>query len=66
MEKIKCPNCGSNKSEWGYGNTISNGVVQGRLNTNDVQTFFYLGCMECSETVSIISCDDVIEILNKK
>ncbi len=60
MKKQKCPECGSSRLEWGYNKRIKTNVVQGRLNTNDVETFFYLGCADCSETVKIINCDDVI------
>lgn len=62
----KCPKCGGSQLEWGYSNRITNDVSQGRLNTNDVETFFYLGCEDCSETVKIINCNDVVGILNKQ
>ncbi len=62
--KLKCNECGSSELEWDHGAKITSGVVQGRLNTNDVETFFYLGCNECSETVKIVSCDDVANLLN--
>ncbi len=65
MEKQKCPECGSSQLKWGHGNRITSGVVQGRLNTNDVETFLYLGCEDCSETAKIINCDNVVDILNK-
>ncbi len=65
MSKEKCGECGSLELEWDYGNKITSKVVQGRLNTSDVKTFFYLGCSQCSETVKIIDCDEVVNILSQ-
>lgn len=66
MSKTKCNECGSSDLEWNYGNKITSGVVHGRLNTNDVKTFFYLGCRSCSATVRAIDCDDVVAILDQR
>ncbi len=66
MSKAKCNECGSSDLEWNYGNKITSGVAQGRLNTSDVKTFFYLGCPNCSATVRTIDCDEVVDILDQK
>lgn len=65
MSKDKCDECGSNNLRWGYTEQIINGVAQGRLKTDDVVTLFYLGCEECSETVSVMNCDEIVELLGE-
>lgn len=46
-----CPECGEKKLTWSTAPHKKNGVADGRLTMRDVETIFYLGCEECSETL---------------
>ncbi|EOC0210443.1 hypothetical protein ACI0YR_003930 [Cronobacter dublinensis] len=59
-----CPECGSKSLTWDVTITTTSAVVQGRLRTSDVTGLFFLGCDECSETVSTVRMDDVAAFLN--
>ncbi|QHJ81263.1 MAG: hypothetical protein [Caudoviricetes sp.] len=60
-----CRECGSTALSWFAQNTVPNGTQQNRLNTHDVQCVFVLGCDDCSETLKIISADNIAEHFNK-
>jgi hypothetical protein len=63
-QPTKCKHCGSTHLTWDNAITIRSGVQQNRLNTNDVECLFYLGCDECSETVAVLNADKVAQYLN--
>ncbi|KSQ21731.1 hypothetical protein APB26_32640 [Pseudomonas aeruginosa] len=65
-EITKCKCCGSADLSWQTGNTIRNEIQQGRLNTYDVQCIFSLGCNYCSETLAVISADQVAALMNEQ
>ncbi|WP_102945268.1 hypothetical protein [Stenotrophomonas sp. VV52] len=59
-----CKECGSTELEWFSHVRILNAVQQGQLNTHDVGCVFVLGCIECSESLSIVKAEDVAGLLN--
>jgi len=61
---MKCPECGSEKLTWDEGTQNLSGVQDGRLRQNEVHGIFFLGCDECSETVSIVPASKVANYLN--
>lgn len=53
-QPVVCRYCGSAALSWDSRNTVkASGPVQGRLNSQDVECVFYLGCDECSETLMV-------------
>jgi uncharacterized protein (DUF983 family) len=62
---MRCPRCDSNRLTWTVANRVTNGVVDGRLRAHDVEAMFTLGCDECSETIGVISADDVADLLTR-
>ena len=63
---ILCPNCGSKYLKWYSGIRKINNIVDNRLSMHDIDVQFHLACENCSETVKIISGDEVAKILNEK
>lgn len=59
-----CKVCGSNKLTWQTSIVNRSTVVQGRLNTGDVECIFFLGCDHCSETLATVSADKVVGLIN--
>jgi len=59
----KCK-CGSTNLTWQTTNITRSGIQQGRLNTNDVDCQFFLGCDDCSETLATVSADRVASLMN--
>lgn len=59
-----CPECGSKSLTWDVAVAKTSDVVQGRLRTSDVTGMFFLGCDECSETVSNVRMEDIAIFLN--
>jgi len=60
----QCSACGSYRLVWSAGPVKLNGIVDGRLTMHDVETRFYLGCEECSETlIHNVSPDEVAAAL---
>lgn len=59
----ECKECGSTSLYWFTNVRIKNNVVQGRLNTHDMECVFVLGCEECSETLHIQSADAIAQLL---
>ena len=57
----KCPECGSNQLSWFCHPHNKSDVVDGRLRMHDVGVNFVLGCDECSETVQVVSGDQIAE-----
>ena len=62
-EGCACKECGSTNLTWHTSNVIRSNVQQGRLNTNDVECLFYLGCDDCSETLMSLRADKVAGLL---
>lgn len=62
--KGKCPECGGGPLVWSAGPVKLAPVADGRLTMRDVETQFYLGCEECSETlIHSVSADEVARFL---
>lgn len=64
MSITECKECGSTHLAWQTSIVNRSTVQQGRLNTNDVEWVFVLGCDHCSETLATISADKVAGFLN--
>ena len=65
MQKFtQCRECGSNLLKWHCSQKNLSGVQGGLLRMHDVGTEFYLGCDVCSETLQVVSGDQVEEFLN--
>lgn len=60
-----CQNCGSNLLKWHCTPTNQDGAVDGRICMREVTVLFFLGCEECSETLTIMSGDQVCQLLNQ-
>lgn len=60
-----CRVCGSADLTWQASIANRSNVQQGRLNTNDVDCIFSLGCNHCSETLATVSADKVVSMLNE-
>lgn len=56
----KCPACEGGPLVWSAGPVKLNTVADGRLTVRDVETQFYLGCEECSETLIHSVSPDVV------
>lgn len=64
VRRGSCSNCGSPALVWSAGPVKLNTVADGRLTMRDVETQFYLGCEECSETlIHSVSVDQVAAYL---
>lgn len=64
LVKLKeCKECGESDLVWQASSEIKNGIVQGKLNTSDVNNIFFLGCEYCSETLGVVDEDDVADLL---
>lgn len=59
-----CNECGSTDLTWQISIVNRSNVMQGRLNTNDVECIFSLGCDQCSETLATVSADKVASLMN--
>lgn len=59
-----CRECGCNSLSWGFAIINKSTVQNGLLRISDVDGLFYLGCDECSETVTQVSPDEVVELLS--
>lgn len=60
-----CPECGSTDTEWHCSQHTSSGVMEGRLRTHEVSTQFFLGCNHCSETIRIISGNELARLMTE-
>jgi hypothetical protein len=60
-----CKACGCTKLTWQTSIVNRSNVQQGRLNTNDVECFFFLGCDHCSETLATVSADKMVGLMNE-
>lgn len=54
-----CRECGSTSLTWDTHNKNISQAQHGRLTTQDVRCQFVLGCDHCSETLAIVSADQV-------
>jgi len=59
-----CKECGSTALTWQTSIINRSDVQQGRLNTRDVECVFFLGCDDCSETLTMVSADKVAGLMN--
>jgi hypothetical protein len=65
MQKLtQCSACGSKSLKWHCGQKNLSGVQDGLFRMHEVGTEFYLGCEACSETLQVVSGDQVAEHLN--
>ena len=60
----ECPECGSEELSWKHSHETNSGVVDGRLRMHDIHTVFFLGCENCSNTVSTLSADEITAYLD--
>lgn len=60
-----CSNCGSTKLSFTVANEVPDYLMQGRLRSNEVQPYFYLGCTECGETLGRMHADRAAAVLNE-
>lgn len=58
-----CKVCKGNKLTWDTYNKTNPDVQDGRLRSHDVKCLFFLGCDNCSETLAIVSADQIADIL---
>lgn len=63
--KTKCSHCDSRNLSWFCQMHNKSEVAEGRLRTNDVDAQFVLGCDECSETLQVLTGDEVAALLNR-
>ena len=61
-----CAECGSENLLWDSIIHNKSTVQHNRLNCNDVQCLFVLGCEECSHTVRTVRANSVAEMLNSR
>lgn len=67
MARGVCPACEGGPVVWSAGPVKLNTVADGRLTMRDVETQFYLGCEECSETlIHSVSADQVAAFLTSE
>ena len=59
-----CKACGSTELSWQTSIVNRSNIQQGRLNTQDVECVFFLGCDHCSETLATVSADKVAGLMN--
>jgi hypothetical protein len=64
MSITECKACGSTHLTWQTSIVNRSTVQQGRLNTNDVECVFVLGCDHCSETLATVSADKVAGLMS--
>ncbi len=55
-----CPNCGSAELSWDHAHRGKDGIVDGRHCLNEITTILYIGCDECSETITTTTVDEFI------
>ncbi len=65
FKSIECPHCGTDNTEWDYRMICNSEVPEGRLRTNEVSVIFYVGCNECSETITILRPNQIVNLLNE-
>lgn len=61
---MTCKNCGGNRTSWFPTNRVNSVAVDGRLKSNEISCDFVLGCDECSETLKVVSADEVARQIN--
>jgi hypothetical protein len=62
---VFCKNCQGENFTWYAGKRNMGGVQDGLIKMNEIEPIFFLGCDECSETLSIINADFVAEIMTE-
>lgn len=61
-----CRECGEKSLTWSASVQNTGGCVDGRLRLHEVQPIFVLGCECCSETMMIVSADEIADLLNTR
>jgi hypothetical protein len=63
----QCSACGAYRLVWSAGPVKLSPISDGQLTMRDVETQFYLGCEECSETlIHSVSADEVAQALTAR
>lgn len=60
----ECRNCGGSTFSWFPANRVNSTALDGRLKSNEISCDFILGCDECSETLRVVSADDIARKMN--
>jgi len=60
----KCKVCESTELTWRTSVVNRSNIQHGRLNTADVECFFFLGYDHCSETLATVSADKIAGFMN--
>jgi hypothetical protein len=63
---MNCKNCGGTSTSWFPTNRVNSVAVDGRLKSNEISCDFVLGCDDCSETLRVVSADDIARQMNAK
>lgn len=59
-----CTECGSENLKW-FADVQNTGTcVDGRIRMHETRAIFVLGCESCSETIRIVSGDEIADFLN--
>jgi len=59
-----CAECESKSMEWVTTTRFGGGVADGRGRGSDAETIFVLGCSECSETLRVVTADEICDLMN--
>ncbi|KXK67171.1 hypothetical protein BC89_34150, partial [Pseudomonas monteilii] len=62
----ECRECGSTSLSWQTHNKNISDAQHGRLRTSDIRCQLILGCDHCSETLAIMSADQVAAWLTEQ
>lgn len=54
-----CPECRGDNLEWGVSMRKTSGVADGRLRLHEVACDFFLGCCDCSETITVVDANQI-------
>ena len=61
-----CRECGEKSLTWSASVHNAGHCVDGRLRLHEVRPIFVLGCECCSETMMIVSADEIADLLNTR
>lgn len=64
--RVDCGKCKSNQLVWVDAKVVSDDVQQGRLNSSEVNTYFYQICEDCGEIVVMLSSNQIANMLNNR
>lgn len=60
----RCKECWSDNLEWFSGVRNNGGFQDGRIRMHETDVIFFLGCNCCSETLLVLTGDEVAKWLN--